>query len=459
MTTNSNYIKATGKKDTLEKVTVYYYCNRSGFFSSESSGKRQPKALGTTKLNSYCTASITLHKYQNGSLCAEVCSTHYGHSFGLGQLRLPQSARIEIASKLSQGVSVIRILEDIRSSVTDSFNRTHITTKKDIANIERAFGLRDVERHPDDATSTALWVKELESRGESSPVLLFKQQGMEYKKYKHVNREDFILILQTPFQAVLLKKFGSNIICIDSTHKTTGYDFTLITVLVVDEYGEGYPVAWCLSNREDQALMIIFYTCLKDKCGEISPQWIMTDDAEQFYSAWVVVFDSQPHKLLCAWHIDRAWKTNLSKIKDKEMQCQVYHILRTLLEEVNVEKFDTALNNFVCQILLNKQTKEYGEYFKTYYYFRKEQWAACYRRHSGINTNMYVEAFHRTLKHIYFQGKTNKRVDKCMNVLLRIARDKAFERLTKLEKGKASLRISTIKKRHKQSLKMPQDMV
>ena len=41
------------------------------------------------------------------------------------------------------------------------------------------------------------------------------------------------------------------VICIDSTHKTTGYDFLLITVMVVDEYGEGYPVAWCLSNRED----------------------------------------------------------------------------------------------------------------------------------------------------------------------------------------------------------------
>ena len=348
--TNSNFVKATGEKHNSDKELVYYYCNRSGFFSSESSGVRGQKSLGTSKLNSYCTASIVVHKYQNGSICAEVCSTHYGHSFILGHLRLPQSTRVEIASKLSQGISVGRILQDIRDSVTTSFTRTHLTTKKDISNIERAFGLRTVERHPDDATSTALWVQEMESRGESSVVLFFKQQGKEYEEYKTLDIEDFVLILQTPFQATLLKKFGSNIICIDSTHKTTGYDFFLTTVLVVDEYGEGYPVAWCLSNHEDKVVMTIFYTCLKSKAGAINPQWMMTDDAEQFYSAWLTVFNDHPQKLLCAWHLDRAWKTNLSKIQDNEMKCQVYHLLRTLIEETNVEKFNIALDNFVSQL-------------------------------------------------------------------------------------------------------------
>ena len=28
-------------------------------------------------------------------------------------------------------------------------------------------------------------------------------------------------------------------ICVDSTHKTNAYDFKLVTLLVVDEYGEG----------------------------------------------------------------------------------------------------------------------------------------------------------------------------------------------------------------------------
>ena len=44
-------------------------------------------------------------------------------------------------------------------------------------------------------------------------------------------------------QITMLKKFGEHLICIDSTHGTNGYDFNLITVMVVDEFGEGFPVA------------------------------------------------------------------------------------------------------------------------------------------------------------------------------------------------------------------------
>ena len=49
------------------------------------------------------------------------------------------------------------------------------------------------------------------------------------------------------------------------------------------------------------------------------------------------------------------------------------------------------------------------------------------------------------------KGRVNKRVDKCIHLLLKIARDKGFECLIKLEKGKVSHRISCIRQRHKSS--------
>ena len=48
---------------------------------------------------------------------------------------------------------------------------------------------------------------------------------------------------------------------------------------------------------------------------------------------------------------------------------------------------------------------------------------------------------------------------KCVHVLLKIARDKAFERLIKVQKGKSSYRISVIKKRHAASLEMALDLI
>ncbi len=72
---------------------------------------------------------------------------------------------------------------------------------------------------------------------------------------------------------------------------------------------------------------------------------------------------------------------------------------------------------------------------------------------------MYVESFHRVLKYIYLKGKTNKRVDKCLQVLMKYARDKTFDRLIKLEKSKLTGRVSTIEKRHNASRGLSTDLV
>ena len=87
----------------------------------------------------------------------------------------------------------------------------------------------------------------------------------------------------------------------DSTHGTNGYDFNLITVMVIDEYGEGYPAAWCISNREDQLLLINFFVSLKERVGNLSPKWFMSDLAEQFCNAWVVTFENKPKKIVCIY--------------------------------------------------------------------------------------------------------------------------------------------------------------
>ena len=144
-------------------------------------------------------------------------------------------------------------------------------------------------------------------------------------------------------------------------------------------HGEGYPLAWCLSNREDQLFLVNFFNALKDRVGNMNPKWFMTDDAEQFYSAWVRVFGGNPNKLLCAWHVDRAWRENLKQISNRETQVQVYHNLRLLLEETDKEAFETLLSKTTAQLSAYSETKSFAKYFTTYYAFRKQQWASCYR--------------------------------------------------------------------------------
>jgi len=58
------------------------------------------------------------------------------------------------------------------------------------------------------------------------------------------------------------------------------------------------------------------------------------------------------------------------------------------------------------------------------------------------------------LKVVYLQKKQNRRIDYLLNVLLKINRDKIFDQLTKVEKGKYSHRVVEINKRHKRAISM-----
>lgn len=173
--TSSSYIKSTGIKRNLDDDSVcYYYCNRSGYYRDKGSGKRAMKSQGTSKLNTYCTAAIrTITLKQTNEIQAEVCSTHYGHSTNLEHLRLPEIVRLSVAAQLTQGVSLQKILDNVRDNVTGNWKRVHLLSRKDITNIEKSYHINSVSRHKDDAISVHCWVNEMKEkkRNKSSYIL------------------------------------------------------------------------------------------------------------------------------------------------------------------------------------------------------------------------------------------------------------------------------------------------
>ena len=148
-------------------------------------------------MNAYCTASLTANRLDDGSVVIDICDTHYSHTLSLGHLYLSNVIRKEIATKLSEGVTIDRILNDVCDNVSTDFKRSHILTKRDIHNIEKAFSLKGLERHTDNATSVALLVEELKQNDKESPVLLYKQQGKCLKDHPFLGKQDFVLILDT----------------------------------------------------------------------------------------------------------------------------------------------------------------------------------------------------------------------------------------------------------------------
>ena len=156
-------------------------------------------------------------------------------------------------------------------------------------------------------------------------------------------------------------------------------------------------------------------------------------------------------QLWCVWHVDKAWKAGLKRhVQSVSQQKTIYHFLRMLLVETNIPTFRKLLAQTLT--LCQEITPLFAEYLKSRYCKNLEQWGLCYRIGTPMNTNMHIESFHRVLKIVYLQHKHNRRVDYLIYILLKIARDKAFDHIQKLEKGKVTHRICDINKRHKNAV-------
>ena len=106
----------------------------------------------------------------------------------------------------------------------------------------------------------------------------------------------FLIGIQTSFQGDMLKKFGTEAVCMVSIHGTNMYDFFLITILILDDLGEGVPVGWIVCNWEDLAVIRQVLMKIKEKCGDIHTKIFMSDDADNFYNAWKGIFTKKYQK-------------------------------------------------------------------------------------------------------------------------------------------------------------------
>lgn len=69
------------------------------------------------------------------------------------------------------------------------------------------------------------------------------------------------------------------------------------------------------------------------------------------------------HRQYCTWHVEKAWRKNLSKIKSKPKQIEVYTLLRTLHQELNAEAFNKMFEKAINQMSSDNDTIEFSNYF------------------------------------------------------------------------------------------------
>ncbi|XP_072402420.1 uncharacterized protein [Diabrotica undecimpunctata] len=217
-------------------------------------------------------------------------------------------------------------------------------------------------------------------------AFLFKKEGEQHDVLK---KEDFALEFMNSVMEDKLREFHS-IICMDGTHGTNKRGMDLTVVLIKDDRNTGFPVAFLLSNRLDQVVQEVFLGALKNRMQTgIHAEHFMSDDDKKYYNAWVKIMGNQPKRLLCTW-----------------------------------------------------------------YYFQNEErikmWAHCYRKNSGINTNMAIESFNNLLKTNHLRRSAGVTIEKLLDTIDDLVDIKMWKRIIDIERPNANnYQDRVISKAHK----------
>ena len=186
------FVKQRADRTSKNHKTSWFYCNRTGHYSTRGEGKRSLKSQGSSKIGCSCPAFITARTDGvTGEVEVEYCLHHVGHRREIAYTQISAEMRSTIAGKLAQGVGMNSVLDQIRESRVGPLTRDHLTTRGDLRDIKRQYNIDCKQKDSDDANSVLYWVDEMR-REEYNSVLCFKHQGEESDEHG-IDKNDFLL--------------------------------------------------------------------------------------------------------------------------------------------------------------------------------------------------------------------------------------------------------------------------
>ena len=145
-------------------------------------------------------------------------------------------------------------------------------------------------------------------------------------------------------------------IIVDSTHNTASVKNIKLTIItVLDSKQISYPVAYCISNKEDEKTIEIFFKIVYNNLNvnsRIKITTLITDDTLVYINAARRVFPNLCKHYLCLWHVEKNFKKHIKSdiiLTDKEQQKQISNnvlkILQLIMTTNNKEEADNLVDN------------------------------------------------------------------------------------------------------------------
>ncbi|XP_002402770.3 uncharacterized protein LOC8030770 [Ixodes scapularis] len=446
--------------DVQGKASVHrYVCHRSGASNLKVTARqRRVKVQGSCKMGGWCTAYLNAREcLVTGAVKVNGCLTHYGHDLDVAHLRISTADRSAIVEEIRRGVPFDRILETIRSDFpanSKDITRTHLITMGDIRNIAVSEGLLTWKLDVDDEESVRKLAERFACQA-YSPILLYKPMGsVAQPEARSLRQDDMVLVIQTQYQRdTLLDETGrATLLCVEPVVAPDS-KFTLIALLAANGPEEVSPVAWCICNVVTSAVVQAFYRAVCQNMPELKPQYLMSDDSDYYYSAWLDASgaDHKPHKLLSPWHITKAWAEALNScVKNRDKRASISKALDNIKCQELVDTFQDSVAALMGELKQDEETSSFAEFFESAYAERPEQWAHCYVRDVNIDSDM----FQKLLKRLATRMKA-KRLDKLAHTLLLTSESKQCEHFAKCVRGRNAREMALVIQAHQVALSIP----
>ena len=448
--TGTTFVKSRGQSGNV----IIFECSRSGVsrIVQEDRRKNDLSFQGTSKIDGCCTAFIKL-EISNGNYQVEYCKSHYGHPAEIKHLNLDDHT---IARILELGRAKVDQREIYRQIRTD-FRDRKIRASNLISMDQIRYHLKKIgcDLTSDDFKNLELlFKKESQLSPQEQFVRAYKPRNQMSDEFPNLNREQFFMVLMNQFQIKMVQKFNVQIertATMDATHGLNNKKVLLITIVIVDEFGNGVPIAFCLSERENEQTITAFLQCVRRLAGQINAEFFMSDDADAYFNSWKVAMGDAT-KILCSWHVFKNWKQNVrAMVKSTDKQEQLLKMMVSIRDEQLFEVASSRLERLIVELEKKSSTKEFGKYLK-YYTKRLDQWLYCRRRALIPNTNMHIENLHRLIKVIFLSCKRIQKISRCVEILREIIEQKMIDRLVKTTKRKNDKSTRRIFEEHQKAV-------
>ena len=169
----------------------------------------------------------------------------HNHSRSASKKRMSANCKAFIIRKLTDGFTNSQVLRFVREQFPFG-SRDFCTVSRQIKDLRRYHCPPPERMHASDSISVMSMIQAA-AQSDDNYVLSYKQSGEHRHGFEDT---DFFLGIVTNQQCRALRLLGSRLICVDSTHNISKYNFKLLTVICIGPHDQGIPVAFLITNNE-----------------------------------------------------------------------------------------------------------------------------------------------------------------------------------------------------------------